>query len=455
MVTNMKPLLTLAQELGSGTTTAAALAEDAIARAADPAGEGRRVYLKRDDAAARAAASAADRLRVARLTPSPLAGIPFSIKDLFDVAGEVTTAASHALADAKPALADAPAIARLRRAGAVAIGRTNMTEFAYSGLGLNAHFDTPRNPWDRATGRIPGGSSSGAAVSITDGMAAFAIGTDTGGSVRIPAALCGITGFKPTARRVPTAGAFPLSSSLDSVGPLAPTVACCALVDAVMRGVEPTVPQPLPLTGLRFGVPQSYVLDGLDKDVSAAFSAALGKLSRAGARIVDVKFDSLTRIPQLSPHGGVLAAEAYAVHRKLLESKGDLYDARVRTRILRGANLSAADYVDLVAARHAMIAEADAVTAPFDAMLLPTVAIVAPPIAALDADEKLYGDTNLLVLRNTTVGNYLDRCALSVPCHASGSAPVGLMVMGETMGDDRLLAVGLAVEAVLRLPASS
>jgi aspartyl-tRNA(Asn)/glutamyl-tRNA(Gln) amidotransferase subunit A len=325
-----------------------------------------------------------------------------------------------------------------------------MTEFAYSGLGLNAHFDTPRNPWDRATGRIPGGSSSGAAVSVTDGMAAFAIGTDTGGSVRIPAALCGLTGFKPTARRVPKEGVFPLSTSLDSIGPLAPTVSCCALVDAVMRGAEPEVPDALPIAGLRFGVPQSYVLDGLDKHVSAAFSAALTRLSKSGARIEDVPFASLARIPALSPHGGVLAAEAYAVHRKLLETKGDLYDQRVRTRILRAANLSAADYVDLVAARRAMIGEADATTAPFDAMLIPTVAIVAPPVAALDADEKLYGETNLLVLRNTTVGNYLDRCALSIPCHAPGEAPVGLMVMGETMGDDRLLAVGLAVEAALK-----
>ena len=450
MLTNMKPLIVLAQELDSGTTSSLTLVESALARAADPAGEGRRVYLKRYDAAAREAARAADRLRQARLAPSPLAGLPFSIKDLFDVAGDVTTCASRALADAPAATADAPAIARLRRAGAVAIGRTNMTEFAYSGLGLNAHFDTPRNPWDRATGRIPGGSSSGAAVSVTDDMAAFAIGTDTGGSVRIPAALCGITGFKPTARRVPTAGAFPLSSTLDSVGPLAPTVACCAVVDAVMRGAQPTVPDALPLGGLRFGVPQSYVLDGLDADVAAAFSAALSRLSRAGARIVDVPFPSLTRIPQLSPHGGVLAAEAYAVHRKMLESKGDLYDARVRTRILRAANLSAADYVDLAAARLAMIAEADAVSAPFDAMLMPTVAIVAPPVAALDGDEKRYGETNLLVLRNTTVGNYLDRCALTIPCHAPGTAPVGLMVMGETMGDDRLLAVGLAVEGALR-----
>ena len=446
----MKPLLALAQELDSGTAVAAALVDDALARATQPSGEGRRVYLKLHADQARDAARASDRLRKAGTVPSSLAGIPFSVKDLFDLAGDVTSCASRALADAPAAKDDALAIARLRRAGAVVIGRTNMTEFAYSGLGLNAHYDTPRNPWDRATGRIPGGSSSGAAVSVTDGMAAFAIGTDTGGSVRIPAALCGLTGFKPTARGVTKDGVFPLSTSLDSIGPLAPTVACCALVDAVMRGAEPRIPEAPTLSGLRFGVPQSYVLDGLDRDVARAFATALGALSAAGARIVDVPFKSLARIPELSPHGGVLAAEAYAVHRKLLETKGEIYDQRVRTRIMRGANLSAADYVDLIAARRAMIAEADATTARFDAMLMPTVAIVAPPIAALDADEKLYGETNLLVLRNTTVGNYLDRCALSIPCHERGDAPVGLMVMGETMGDDRLLAVGMAVEKALQ-----
>jgi aspartyl-tRNA(Asn)/glutamyl-tRNA(Gln) amidotransferase subunit A len=446
----MKPLLALAQELDTGRTTSLALVGDALARASDPAGEGRRVYLKLYGESAREAARAADEMRRAGLARGPLAGLPFSVKDLFDVAGDATTCASKTLADAPPAAHDAPTIARLRRAGAVAIGRTNLTEFAYSGLGLNASFDTPRNAWDRATARIPGGSSSGAAVSVTDGMAAFALGTDTGGSVRIPAALCGITGFKPTARRVPTAGVFPLSTSLDSIGPLAPTVACCALVDAVLRGVEPAVPEMRAISGLRFGVPQSYVLDGLDKHVAAAFSSALSRLSRAGARIVDVPFPSLTRIPDYSPHGGVLAAEAYAVHRKRLETRGDLFDPRVRVRILRGANLSAADYVDLVAARRAMIAEADAVTAPFDAMLMPTVAVVAPAIAALDGDEKLYGETNLLILRNTTVGNYLDRCALTIPCHPPGAAPVGLMVMGETMGDEGLFAVGLAVETALR-----
>jgi aspartyl-tRNA(Asn)/glutamyl-tRNA(Gln) amidotransferase subunit A len=446
----MKPIAALAQELAAGRTSSAALTGDALARASDPAGEGKRVYLKLHADAARAAAKASDDLRKAGLPPpSPLSGLPFSVKDLFDLSGDVTLCASKALADQPATKSDALAIARLRQAGAVVIGRTNMTEFAYSGLGLNAHYDTPRNPWDRASARIPGGSSSGAAVSVTDGMAAFAIGTDTGGSVRIPAALCGLTGFKPTAKRVPKDGVFPLSTSLDSVGPLAPTVACCAVIDAVMRGAAPKAPDALPIEGLRFGVPQSYVLEDLDATVARVFSAALSTLSRAGARIIEVPFKSLSRIPELTPQGGVLACEAYALHRKMLEQKGELYDQRVRTRILRAASLSAADYVELVAARAAMIAEADAVTAPFDAMLMPTVAVVAPQIAALDGDEKLYGTTNVLILRNTSVGNYLDRCALSIPCHREGEAPVGLTVMGETMGDDRLLAVGRAVETAL------
>ncbi|HEX9836201.1 MAG TPA: amidase, partial [Alphaproteobacteria bacterium] len=411
--------------------------------------EGRRTFLKVHEDAARAAARASDRLRRAGLVPSPLAGIPVSVKDLFDIAGDVTTAGSRALADARPAAADAPAIARLRAAGAVIIGRTNMTEFAYSGLGLNAHFDTPRNPWDRATGRIPGGSSSGAAVSVTDGMAAFAIGTDTGGSVRIPAALCGLTGCKPTARRIPRDKVFPLSRTLDSVGPLAPTAACCALVDAVMAGAPPDLPDVAPIAGLRFCVPTTLVLDGLDDPVARAFQSALSRLSRAGAKVSEIPFPELGRIPELSPHGGVLAAEALAVHRKLIAEKGDLYDARVRTRILRATALTAADYVELFEARLALIAAAARRTAPYDAALFPTTPMVAPAIAELDADERLYGQTNILMLRNTSIGNYLDRCALSIPCHAPGEAPVGLMVMGETMGDARLLSVGLAIEAAL------
>jgi aspartyl-tRNA(Asn)/glutamyl-tRNA(Gln) amidotransferase subunit A len=445
----MKPLRDIADDLEGGRTTSEALTDQALARIADPAGEGRRTFLKVHEDAARAAARASDRLRRAGLVPSPLAGIPVSVKDLFDIAGDVTTAGSRALADARPATADAPAIARLRAAGAVVIGRTNMTEFAYSGLGLNAHFDTPRNPWDRATGRIPGGSSSGAAVSVTDDMAAFAIGTDTGGSVRIPSALCGLTGFKPTARRIPRDKVFPLSHTLDSVGPLAATVACCALVDAVMAGAPPDLPDAAPIAGLRFCVPTTLVLDGLDDFVARAFQSALSRLSRAGAKVSEIAFPELGRIPELSPHGGVLAAEALAVHRKLIAEKGDLYDARVRTRILRATALTAADYVELFEARLALIAAAARRTAPYDAALFPTTPMVAPAIAALDADERLYGQTNILMLRNTSVGNYLDRCALSIPCHAPGEAPVGLMVMGETMGDARLLSVGLAIEAAL------
>jgi aspartyl-tRNA(Asn)/glutamyl-tRNA(Gln) amidotransferase subunit A len=216
-----------------------------------------------------------------------------------------------------------------------------------------------------------------------------------------------------------------------------------------MAGAPPDLPDAAPIAGLRFCVPTTLVLDGLDDFVARAFQSALSRLSRAGAKVSEIAFPELGRIPELSPHGGVLAAEALAVHRKLIAEKGDLYDARVRTRILRATALTAADYVELFEARLALIATAARRTAPYDAALFPTTPMIAPAIAALDADERLYGQTNILMLRNTSVGNYLDRCALSIPCHAPGEAPVGLMVMGETMGDARLLSVGLAIEAAL------
>src|SRR5579864_6340073 len=249
----MKPtVMSLAAELKDGRTTSRELIEQALARIADPAGEGARTFIKVYADSARAAADAQDVLRKAGYVASPLAGLPVSIKDLFDVAGEVTLAASKALDDRPPAVQDAPVVARLRAAGAVLIGRTNMTEFAFSGVGINPHFGTPGNPYDRRL--IPGGSSSGAAVSVGDGAAIVAIGSDTGGSVRIPAALCGIVGFKPTKRRIPTDGAFPLSYTLDSIGPLAPSVAACAIADAVMAGEAPSAPAPWPALGLRLGV---------------------------------------------------------------------------------------------------------------------------------------------------------------------------------------------------------
>jgi aspartyl-tRNA(Asn)/glutamyl-tRNA(Gln) amidotransferase subunit A len=270
----MIPLAQLADDLTAGRTSSRDLIERALAAIEDPAGEGARTMLKVHATPARAAADASDRMRAMGIVLSPVAGLPISAKDLFDLAGDVTTAGSVLLKDAPPAIEDAPTIARLRRAGAIIIGRTNMTEFAYSGLGLNPHYGTPRNPWDRATGRIPGGSSSGAAISVTDGMAAAAIGTDTGGSVRIPSALCGLTGFKPTARRIPRQGVYPLSHSLDSIGPLAPTVACCALLDAILSDKEPTLPAPLPLDGLRLGVPQTLVMDDVEDYVAERFATA-------------------------------------------------------------------------------------------------------------------------------------------------------------------------------------
>ncbi len=445
----MKPIRELADDLAAGRTTSRALVEAAVERARDPAGEGARVFVKLRDRNALTEAEAIDRLRAAGCALSPIAGIPISVKDLFDVAGDVTLAASRALADEPPAAADSEVVRRLRQAGAVVVGRTNMTEFAYSGLGVNPHFGTPKNPWDRATGRIPGGSSSGAGVSVSDGMAAGAIGSDTGGSVRIPAALCGVTGLKTTTGRIPLDGVFPLSETLDSAGPLAPGVACCAMLDAAMAARPIALPEAAPIGGLRFAVPKSLVFDDLDDHVGAAIGRALSGLSAAGARIVDVRFDELGEIPGVNVHGGILGAEAYAVHRRRLEEKGDLFDPRVRARIQRGANLSAADYLDIRRARADLMARADRVTAPFDAVLMPSCARIAPEIEPLVASDDLYAETNPLLLRNTTIGNFLDRCALSLPCHREGEPPVGLMVMDETGADDHLIAVGLAVEAAL------
>lgn len=446
----MKPILTLAAELAAGKTTSHALVEDALMRIAVASGEGARVFLRTHREAALAEAKASDALRAHGIVPSPLAGIPVSVKDLFDVAGDITRAGSKVLADAAPARVDAAVVRRLRQAGAIIVGRTNMVEFAFSGLGLNPHYGTPKNPWDRATGRIPGGSSSGAAVSVSDGMAAMGLGTDTGGSVRIPAALCGLTGFKPTARRIPRDGTFPLSTTLDSIGPIARSVACCALVDSILAGEAPQVPTALPLKGLRLGVVQDYVLDGLDSGVAEAFGKALATLSQAGACVSDVRFESLPRLPQINRKGGLVVAEAYAIHRELIARRGAEYDPHVASRTLRGADISAADYIEVLAQRAAMIAESACLAAPYDALLMPTVVMVAPAIAPLEHDDQLYGRTNLAILRNTGVVNFLDGCALSIPCHQEGTGPVGLMVVGQSGEDRRLLAVGLAVESALR-----
>jgi aspartyl-tRNA(Asn)/glutamyl-tRNA(Gln) amidotransferase subunit A len=443
-------LAQLAADLACGATSARKLVEQCLARIADPAGEGERAFIHVDREAAVAAADAMDRLRKANAAPSPFAGIPVSIKDLFDIRGQGTRAGSRALEDSAPAEADAPVVARLRQAGFIVIGRTNMTEFAYSGIGINPHFGTPKSVWNRKEGHVPGGSSSGAAVSIADRMAYGALGTDTGGSCRIPAAYNGIVGFKPTQRRVPLDGGVPLSFSLDSFGPLANSVACCAVLDAVLAA-EPILPlTSRPIKGMRLAVPATVVLDDLDEAVAKTFERALETLSRQGARIERIEVPEFHDVGVMNAKGGFSAAESYAWHRYLLTSKGDMYDPRVRVRILRGEALSAADYVDLVIARRSLIARTNARLAPYDALVMPTTANTPPRIADL-ADDKAFAAANLRSLRNCLLINMVDGCAISLPAHREGDVPVGLMLAASGGSDRRIFELAAGIEGAIRV----
>ena len=437
----------LSRDLASGKTSSRELVEQALARIADPAGEGARAFIKVHADSARADADHADRLRKAGVVRSPVDGLPISVKDLFDIAGDVTRAGSKVLADALPALADAPAVARLRAAGAVIIGRSNMVEFAFGAVGTNPHYGTPKNPWDRKTGRVPGGSSSGAAVSVADGMCVMGLGSDTRGSIRQPAALCGVAGFKPTARRVSRQGAFPLSYTLDSIGPLANSVACCAAYDAVLAGDDASLPG-LPARGLRLLLPRSSALDDLDPEVAQAFEASLGALSRAGATIEEREVPAFDRQAEYFRNGGFAAAEAYAIHRRLLGRLGE-YDPRVAKRVVLGKDIAGWEYVELGLMREAYIAEIGALMAPFDAFLMPTAPCIAPAIAEAGASDDAYFRWNGRILRNTGLVNFLDGCAATLPCQAKGQAPAGLMVSGVAMSDRRTLAVARALEGVL------
>jgi aspartyl-tRNA(Asn)/glutamyl-tRNA(Gln) amidotransferase subunit A len=443
----MRTIAQSARDLAAGMSSRS-LVEECLARILDPAGEGPRVFIKVHADQARAAADHVDYLRKHGAAPTRFAGIPVSVKDLFDMVGDVTTSGSVALRDKAPAARDAAAVARIRAAGFIPVGRTNMTEFAYSGIGLNPHYGTPRNPWDRATGRIPGGSSSGAAVSVTDGMAIGALGTDTGGSCRAPAALCGAVGYKPTATRIPRDGVLPLSFTLDSIGSLAPTVACCAALDAVMAGEEPDELAPFPLDGLRLAAPQTVVLDGLDPAVADAYAGALTRLVKAGVKIVDVPLAELADVAALNRQGGLAAAEAYAWHRELIAAKGALYDPRVLRRIMSGRDQDAAHYIGLIRARADLVRRVGAISGRFDAMVMPTSPLVAPPVAALATEEQFFA-INGMVIRNTTLFNLLDRCAISIPCHRRGDAPVGLMLVGEHGGDRRLFEIAAAIEEIV------
>jgi aspartyl-tRNA(Asn)/glutamyl-tRNA(Gln) amidotransferase subunit A len=443
-------LATLADDLAAGRTTARKLVEECLAKIADPAGEGQRAFLHVDKDAALDAADAMDRLRKANAAPSRFAGIPVSIKDLFDIKGQVSRAGSRALEDSAPAEADAPVVARLRRAGFIVIGRTNMTEFAFSGIGINPHYGTPKGAWNRGEGHIPGGSSSGAAVSVVDGMAHGALGTDTGGSCRIPAAYNGIVGYKPTQQRIPLDGGVPLSFSLDSYGPLARTVECCAILDAVLADEPVTALRPRPIKGVRLAVPTTVVLDDLDTAVAQTFERALENLSRAGALIEHIEVPEFLDVGVMNTKGGFAAAESYAWHRYLLTSKGDIYDPRVSLRILRGEGISAADYIDLLNARRSLIARSETRLAPYDALVMPTTANTPPRIADL-ADDKAFTVANQRSLRNCSLINTIDGCAISLPAHREGDVPVGLMLASSGGADRRIFELAAGMEAALRV----
>jgi len=442
-----KPIADLVVDLATGRTTSRVLVESCLARIEEKNSKAA-AFISVNASGARATADAMDALRASGMEPSPLAGIPVSVKDLFDVKGEVTTAGSVILKNASPAQHDAPAIARLREAGMVLMGRTNMSEFAFSGVGLNPHYGTPWNPADADNHRIPGGSSSGAAVSVATDMAAVGIGTDTGGSCRIPAAYCGIVGYKPSQYRVSRDNVYPLSKTLDSIGPLANTVDCCAVIDSIMASTPIANETAANVSHIRLAVPQTLVLDEMDPDVSAAFDHALEQLSKAGVTIEEIAFEELSRIPKLNAGGGIPTVEAFSVHRENLASQDALYDRRIAARIRQGERMMAADYFDILEARADLIETAARMTQPYDALILPTTPIVAPLLSDLDSDEG-YQHFNRLSLRNTLIGNFLDRCSISIPCHRRGDLPVGLMLMGENGKDADLFRVSRRIESIL------
>ncbi|MDH5204080.1 MAG: amidase [Hylemonella sp.] len=429
------------QSLREGRTSAQDEIERAIAVAQSPACD--RVFLQTQFDEARAAA-------VANLA-QPLAGLAVSIKDLFDIAGQPTRAGSVVLDDAPTALHDAPAVARLRAAGGALIGRTNMTEFAYSGVGTNPHYGTPANGGATDCPRIPGGSSSGAAVSVATGAAFVGLGSDTGGSIRIPAALNGLVGFKNTARLVPCAGAIPLSTTMDTVCAMTRSVRDAILVHEILAARRVTRSD-APLSSYRLAISTTLMLDGLDATVAQAWQRTVARLHQAGAQIVELPLPQLGELDAMQANGGFSAAESYAWHRRLLQERGDRYDPRVRARIERGAAISAADYIALGEARRDWITRMETTLQGFDAVLSPTLPIVAPPIAEVAPGaerDAAFFRVNAQLLRNTSVVNMLDGCAISLPCHAPGELPVGLMLWHGPMRDDSILNIALQIQRLL------
>ena len=436
----------LRAQIARGDTTHEQIVAQALEGSIRPAAAHVFTTLYADSALA--AARAADLTYAAGMPVPALGGLPISVKDLFDVAGEPTLGGGIVYRDSAAAERDADAVARLRNLGAAIIGKTNMTEFAFSGVGINPHYGTPVNPADSSTNRIPGGSSSGAAVSVALGLAVAGLGSDTGGSIRIPAALCPRVGFKSTQARVPRGGAFELSRTLDTVCAMTRSVEDCITVDAAIAGTALRIERKS-LQGVRLAVPSAVMFDGIEDAVARAFERALHTLSRAGATISTIDFNELADIPRLNAPGGFSAIEAYAVHRRKLAEQRDGFDQRVAQRIANGSGVSAADYIAMHDARTSWIRSAERTLKPFDALVCPTVPLVAPELDKLIRSDEEFFKANGLLLRNPFAINYLDGCAFSIPCHREGELPVGMMLASVHGDDAGLAAVALAAEQAL------
>ncbi len=440
--------------LNTNKITARQLVENCLAAIDYPNGEGQRAFISTYHDRARQQADMVDHARKQGWAVPKFAGIPLSVKDLFDEAGIVTTAGSIVLKDAAPASQDAIVVARLKAAGFIVIGRTNMTEFAFSGLGTNAHYGTPRSPFERdpnnpKIGRVAGGSSSGSAVSISDQMAVATIGSDTGGSTRAPAAFCGIVGFKPTTDRMPGAGIFPLSTSFDAAGPMGTSVDCCAMLDSLMAGKAGNAEPPFPVKNLRLAIPVGYLFDDLDDHVAQCFAAAIKALSTAGAIIEEMPIAPIEAMRPSNNTKSIVAAEAYALHRDRLESDAVAqYDPYIAHRLAGGHDISTTDYINMFAARKKVWADVQTMTQHFDALVLPTSPALPPTLDTLDS---IAAKTviNARCLRNTSLSNYLDQPTITLPCHGAGTAPVGISLMGPRLQDRRLFAIAAGVEKIL------
>ncbi len=434
-----------------GSVSDRSLARDVAARLTRiraPGGSGPTVFTRTYEGAALSAAAAADARRDGGCQRSPLDGVTLTIKDLFDVAGETTTAGAPALANEQPAARDALVVSRLRQAGAVILGKTNMTQFALSCLGVNPHLGTPLSPWNREERRIAGGSSSGAAASVADGFATVAVGTDTGGSVRVPAAFCGLVGFKPTARRIDLDGVFSLSPSLDSIGPIGRRVEDCAITDSILSGGAGAGTGPLKRSGITIGVPTHGLTEGLDPEVSRAFEAAVDRLNQAGIRVVDIALPVLAEIDALAALGSFSVIEGARDHAEVFARLGHRCDPRVMDRFMAGSAIPPDTYAEMIAHRARLLKRR-----PFDcdAIAYPTASIVPPRLDDLTS-QAAYFTTNARIYRNAGVANLLDACAITMPCHDRHAAPVGFTLMGRHGEDRALLDLAAHIEALVCSP---